>query len=323
MKTYQRLLIFGLVVLALAALISPWAAAAWWYFTDAHPGWERYSFSKIFDRTFMVMGIVTFFTGRRFLRLGSLKELGLSPKTRAVRDVVIGAGLAVGSMVILVSLMSFTGAFSPFFRLSVAETFARCAKALLAAASVAFVEEIFFRGIIFKGLRQDTRLAYAYLLAALFYSAIHFVQPADEKLLSAIEPLAGFRHVAESFHPFLNPETLLPGLFGLFLIGVVLCYAFARTGTLYMSMGLHAGWIFALKIFGAFGHYSRENLGWMFGSTDPKVVSGVISWVGILVVGLLVHLLTRGRSGLAIYSNFAPMRQRSFMPSSVSRERQN
>src|ERR1051325_11116005 len=92
MKTYQRLLIFGLVVLALAALISPWAAAAWWYFTDAHPGWERYSFSKIFDRTFMVMGIVTFFTGRRFLRLGSLKELGLSPQTRAVRDVVSGPG---------------------------------------------------------------------------------------------------------------------------------------------------------------------------------------------------------------------------------------
>jgi membrane protease YdiL (CAAX protease family) len=101
-----------------------------------------------------------------------------------------------------------------------------------------------------------------------------------------------------SFGPFLNLE-LLPGFFGLFLIGAVLCYAFQRTGTLYMSMGLHAGWILSLKTFGVFGRYAREDLGWMFGSTDPKVVSGVISWVGIMIVGVLVYRLTFGRSGLS------------------------
>jgi cytochrome b len=66
-----------------------------------------------------------------------------------------------------------------------------------------------------------------------------------------------------------------------------------------MSMGLHAGWILSLKTFGAFGHYAKEDLGWMFGSTDPKVVSGVISWVGIMIVGVLVYRLTFGRSGLS------------------------
>ena len=302
MKTYQRLLIFGLLILALTALLSPWAAAAWAQFINTHSGWEKYqySFAKIFDRVFMITGVVMFFICRRFLKLGSLNELGLLPRTHAVLDIGVGAALALGSMLVLAWLMSLAGVFSPFFRLSAAETLERCGKALLAAVSVAFIEEIFFRGIIFRGLRPDMRPVFAYLLAALFFSAIHFVQPADEVFLSGIEPGAGFRHALESFYPFLNPETFLPGLFGLFLIGLVLCYAFERTGTLYMSMGLHAGWIFGLKSFGAFGHYTRESLGWMFGSSDPKVVSGVISWAGIVVVGLLVHWFTRSRSGLSV-----------------------
>jgi hypothetical protein len=34
----------------------------------------------------------------------------------------------------------------------------------------------------------------------------------------------------------------------------------------------------------------------MYGSTDPKIVSGVITWIGILIVGAVVHELTRRRS---------------------------
>jgi uncharacterized protein len=300
MKSYQRLLIFGLLVLALTAALSPWAAAAWEQFITGRPGWVeyRYPFSRIFDRFFMISGIILFFVCQRFLQLGSLKEVGLLPRTQAVKDVSMGAGLAIASMIALTLLMSLTDAFTPFFRLSATETLARCGKALMAAVTVGFLEEIFFRGIIFKGLLQDTRPVSAYLLANLFFSAIHFVQPADDAFLSGIEPTAGFRHLIQSFRPFLNPE-LLPGFFGLFIIGAVLCYAFQRTGTLYLSMGLHAGWIFSLKTFGVFGRYTREDLGWMFGSTDPKVVSGVVSWVGIIIVGVLVYRLTRERSGLS------------------------
>ena len=296
MKSYQRLFLFALLALALTAILSPWAATAWDYVTSTYPGWDkyRYTFSKIFDRIFMIAGVVLFFLCRRFLKLGSLKEVGLSPRTHALRDLGMGAGLAVASMSVVVFLMSLTDAFDPFFRLSAAETLNRCAKALLAAVSVGFVEEVFFRGIIFKGLLEDMERARAYVLASLFFSAIHFVQPSDDAVLTGIHPWAGIRHLLYSFHPFLDPGTF-PGLVGLFLIGTILCYAFERTGTLYLSIGLHAGWIFSLKIFGAFGHYTREDLGWMFGSTDPKIVSGVIPWLGMIVVGLLVHQFTRTR----------------------------
>ena len=79
----------------------------------------------------------------------------------------------------------------------------------------------------------------------------------------------------------------------------MLSYAFVRTGTLYLSIGLHAGWIISIKTVRVFGDYTRENLGWLFGSTDPKIVSGVMTWAGVILVGVAVHWITRKRAGLA------------------------
>ena len=108
------------------------------------------------------------------------------------------------------------------------------------------------------------------LIAGLIFSAIHFIRPTNDAVLVKADPWAGFRHLAGSFHLFFDPAAVAPGLFGLFLIGSILCYAFEKTGNLYLSIGLHAGWIFALKTIRVFGDYSRLDLGWVFGATDPK-----------------------------------------------------
>jgi len=299
-KSYQRLFLFALAVLAMTVLLSPWAAMTWDQITGMVPGWERYrySFGKIFNRFFMISGIVLFFFFRRFLRLGPMDRLGLSPRAFAWRDIGCGFGLAVGSMAGLALIMSWLDVFEPFFRLSLAESLKRCASAMLAAATVGFLEEILFRGVIFKGLFEELGRARAYLIAALFYSAIHFVKPGDAAALGPLDAWIGIRYLAGSFHPFTDLTTLFPGLLGLFLIGAVLCYAFERTGTLYLSIGLHAGWIFSLKTLRVFGDFRRGDLGWMFGSTDPKIVSGVITWLGILLVAVAVSRLTRRRARL-------------------------
>jgi len=124
------------------------------------------------------------------------------------------------------------------------------------------------------------------------------VKPDVEYFLDPTDPLAGFRHLLNTFEPFSEPLLLLPGIFGLFLIGVVLSYALARAGHLYLAIGLHAGWIVGLKMIRVFGDFSREQLGWAFGATDPKIISGVATWIGILLVGLAVRQLTRQESRL-------------------------
>ena len=295
LKSHQRLLIFLLMMLALTCVISPWMAlgADWVYRNWPSLISERVPFSRVFNRSFMIAGIIGFVVARRFIfppRLKMLLSPGFATAARLLRD---GWILATGSMILLVALMAIAGIFEPFFRLSWSESIATLAGAFSAGIFAGFLEEIFFRGILFLGLRDDGRPFSAYLLANLFYSALHFVKPGEAYFVDGIEPLAGFRHLLITFEPFLHPLVLLPGIFGLFLIGVILSYALVRTGNLYLSIGLHAGWVFGLKVMRVFGDFKRTDLGWVFGSTDPKIVSGVATWLGVLLVGLIVHRLTR------------------------------
>jgi membrane protease YdiL (CAAX protease family) len=298
MNTHQRLLIFLVSVLALTSILSPWFAIAADWVSGQWLGVERFPFSRIFNRTFMFSGIALFFLCRRLLKIGNLAELGFVSLRQGGGDLLRGWSLAVGSLTALLLAMSLAQVFEPYFRLSLARSLSRSLSALLSGVFAGSLEEIFFRGILFKGLLQNGRLFRAFVLSNLFYSALHFVKPGEAYFVDGVEPLAGFRHLFYTFTPFSEPFHILPGMFGLFLLGLVLSYAFFRTGNLYLSIGLHAGWIFGLKSLRVFGDYTREDLGWLFGSTDPKIVSGVATWIGIISVLLLVHWLTRNRCGL-------------------------
>lgn len=300
MKSYQRILIFLLAVLFLTALLSPWVATLWDLIIQAQPEWHeyRYPFSRIFDRLYMILGVILFLAYRPFLGIESMNQMGLQPIRSGYPDLVKGFLLALASLIILGIAMSWFDVFTPYFRLSLQAAVERSLKAFLTAATVGFLEEIFFRGIIFKGLLEDLKSPGAFIIASLFYSAVHFVKPAERRFLSGLGPWAGIRHLIDSFHPFLDPIGLFPGLFGLFLMGMVLSYAFLRTGSLYLSISLHAGWIFGRKTLRLFGDYRHDDLGWLFGGSDPKFVSGVTAWIVVLIVGLVIHWITQNRAQL-------------------------
>jgi membrane protease YdiL (CAAX protease family) len=246
----------------------------------------------------MISGILLFFFCRSLLRIDSLSQLGLVPRTRAGSDVAIGLCLSLGSMFVLGLAMSLAQVYEPFFRLSLSESLERCVTAILSGFTVGFLEEIFFRGIIFRGLLEDWKPVPAFIAANLFYSALHFVEPPERYFLSEADPWAGFRHLFSTFAPFSEPAAIAPGVIGLLLIGIVLSYAYVRTGTLYMSIGLHAGWVISIKTVRVFGDYRTENLGWLFGATDPKIVSGVATWVGVSLVGVAIYWIARRRARL-------------------------
>ena len=301
LKSHHRLLIFLLLILALTCVISPWMAvgADWIHFNWPSIIDERVPFPRVFNRAFMAAGIIGFVAGRKFIFPPGIKPLLMPGFGRATRLLWVGWILGAASTALLVTLMAIGDIFEPFFRLSWGESLSRLISAFFAGIFVGFLEEIFFRGMLFRELRDDGRPLAAYVFANLFYSALHFVKPGEAYFLNGLEPLAGFRHVLTTFKPFVHPLDLIPGMFGLFLIGVILSYALVRTGNLYLSIGLHAGWIFGLKVIRVFGDFSREDLGWIFGFTDPKIVSGVATWFGVILVGVAVHLLTRLNSRLA------------------------
>ncbi|HVO95309.1 MAG TPA: CPBP family intramembrane glutamic endopeptidase [Terriglobales bacterium] len=298
--SHQRLVIFLLLVLALTCALSPWLALGADWAQARWPGLidERIPFPRVFNRAFMIAGFIMFIVCRRWLLADELKALVVVDQRSAARGLAIGLGLSIASMILLVVVMSAVDVYTPFFRVSFGDAVGRFFSALAAGAFAGFLEEVFFRGILFQGLRQEGRVLRAYIFANLFYSALHFVKPGESYFLDGTQPLAGFKHLLTTFAPFLDPLPLLPGIFGLFLIGVVLSFALARTGNLYLAVGLHAGWVFSLKMLRVFGDFTRAELGWAFGSTDPKIVSGVATWVGILLVGVAIYHLTRRRADL-------------------------
>jgi uncharacterized protein len=297
MKSYKRILLLLLGALFLTSLLSPWIAALWDFIIGTLPKGEtyRYPFSRIFNRLFMITTTLLFLTFRRHLKLESLRSYGLGPLQQGYRNLLAGFFLALASMIALVIAMVAADIFTPYFRLAPSAALERSLSALLTAFTVGLLEELFFRAILFRGLLEDAKRLGALLITNLFYAAIHFIRPAEKVATQGIDAAAGMRHVFYAFQPFLDLPTLLPGLFGLFLIGLVLSYAFLRTKSLYLSIGLHAGWIFGIKTVRVYGDYRREDLGWLFGSSEPKLVSGVAGWIGIIAVGVVIHFMTRKR----------------------------
>jgi membrane protease YdiL (CAAX protease family) len=290
-KNYWKLLLFVLIALAAATLLSPWVAALW----NAVRG-SRPEFGQIFGGVFIAAASVLVLFSPSLFRLQFLRDAGLVPFRDRWLDLLRGFVIAAASITVLGLLMSLTGVFKLGFFHTLPAVLQWVVKALLTALRVGFFEEVFFRGVIFKGLLENARPATAFAAANLFYAAVHFFKPPEKFVVIGLDLLAGVRYVGECLRPFLDPGELLSGFIGLFIIGLVLSYAFFCTRTLYLSIGLHAGWVFALKIMRVFGDFERGDLGWAFGSTDPKIVSGVATWIGIAAVGVIVHFITRSRS---------------------------
>ena len=85
---------------------------------------------------------------------------------------------------------------------------------------------------------------------------------------------------------FADVEQVVPGFFNLTLAGALLALAFQRTGNLYFSIGLHAGWIFWLR---SYGFLARETAGsspWFWGTRN--LIDG---WLALVVLSLLLLLL--------------------------------
>ncbi|MGZ8483690.1 MAG: CPBP family glutamic-type intramembrane protease [Candidatus Binatia bacterium] len=304
-QPHQRLLLYLLLALALACAISPiLSLGADWFMTQ----WpalmpQRIPFHRTFDRAFMISGILLFIVCRRALIPARLKDQWRVGAAPASRDFAAGLGLALASMLLVIAAMTVAEVFTPFLRLTSSVAVERVARAAAAGIFAGVFEEIFFRGILFMGLRTRSYDVRAYLLANLFYAALHFVRPGDAYYLDRLDLGAGFRHLGYTFTPFLDPLSLLPGLIGLLLGGAVLSFAVERAGNLYLAIGLHAGWVFSLKTLRVFGDFQREGLGWLFGSSDPKLVSGVATWAAILLAGVAVYYLTKSR---AVRSNDLP-----------------
>ena len=82
---------------------------------------------------------------------------------------------------------------------------------------------------------------------------------------------------------------VLGGLLTLFAVGCVLGYARWRTRALWLPVGLHAGWVFALKSFSAASRHTAKNNVW-FGE---DLRHGLVPVAVVVLTGLLIAVWLR------------------------------
>jgi membrane protease YdiL (CAAX protease family) len=132
---------------------------------------------------------------------------------------------------------------------------------------IALVEEWFFRGYLLQILRKDYGSNKAIFFSSIFFAMTHFVRPISEY------------------------SQLIPEFFGLFLIGIILAYSTILSGNIYFSIGIHAGWVYIVKINKYFVNHFDSYFQEMIGA--EKLLKSLSSWVLVIIVLCILKSIIR------------------------------
>ena len=276
-KSIFKFLIGFVLVLILSALLAPWLHS-----------FLPFKFHRILRRLIMIgtIGLVLWLMRKRRQSLG---QMGLEWSENCPAR--WGQGFSIG--IILVGLMSvfqwILGA--RMWQLNDADGWHWIGffiKALTSGLLIGLVEEFFFRGFLFLTLKELWNTKASLIVTNLIYAMVHFFP--RTKLPPGVEPnvTESFRLLIASVTP--TPEKMIlaaPSVLGLFLFGLILSFTYLRTGSLYSSMGVHGGAVFALKLNRRFIPEVSDKMNFLSGSKN--LYDGV---VGLIVLSLGV-LLTK------------------------------
>jgi len=117
------------------------------------------------------------------------------------------------------------------------------------------------------------------------FSIVHFLK-APMRTSTIVTWSSGFNSIAHSFSQFANPMLVAAGFTTLFLIGWILADARMRTRSLWLAIGLHAGWILASGAFNKIAHREFIALPWL----GKNLLVGIVP----LGVACLTWIIMRG-----------------------------
>ena len=203
-------------------------------------------FERVTTRTVMVVLVLTLWPMLKCSGMAKLDSIGLQCSQGWVRNSLAFFLLGLVSLGLLFGIGWGGGAYG-FVAQPVRSWLWKLVGILIGAWIAAMLEEIVFRGLLFRLLRCRSRLFFAVLWSSILFSLVHFMRP--EPIVGIAHPhwYSGltlvpfmFRWVHATFHYF-------PIMLTLFLMGVTLCLVVERYQSLWAAIGLHAGWIVAMR----------------------------------------------------------------------------
>lgn len=270
----------------LAALIAPSVYEVFKYLIPDN----EYPFSRIFDRVILGTLILTLLIWRKSLSLSSLKgTFSLGTKKQRLSYVAIGSALSFISSALAALFIVGTGELE-WGGKSVAIILSKIPIIILGALAVSVIEETFFRVIIFTSFCNRLGQITAAFLSSVIYSVVHFIQPVSSYEYPGFSLLSGFKYLGVVFERLFLPGFEF-GFIGLLIVGMTLCAVYARTKSIYLCIGLHTGWVVAIKL--CFlttatvqGYIYPEGI-----SRRYFLVAEPIAWASVLITFAIIVLM--------------------------------
>jgi membrane protease YdiL (CAAX protease family) len=294
-KDIARLLFYFAGTLLVGALLAPvlfWTAQL----PSAHrmlPMLSRFDFETYFHRALLVTALLLLWPLLRALHVRGWRDLGLEKNQRKTRDVLVGFLIAAipllccGAALVLLQIYS----------LRPAILWGKLGTVVFASAFVPFIEELLFRGLILGVLlRSNSRIAAMVLTSALF-AVLHFLKAPDQTTPAGdVNWASGFVSIANAFWQFGDPMLLAAGFTTLFVVAWVLADARLKTRSLWLPIGLHAGWIFANSVFNKIAHREIVALPWLGKSLLIGIVPLCVCFVSWVLLGAFLKYVGARKS---------------------------
>lgn len=268
---------------------------------------ERAKFPRYFNRSILVGALLMLWPTLKWLNAGGTKKkqsihdaLLLKRDPRWWKDGIIGFLIAASSLLALGWFYVGQGWYE-------ATDLTKTIPAILLSAlgtglAVGFLEEFVFRGALHAVLAKLLKPRVLFLVIAVFFALIHFFNAPKTLIVPEVTAGTGFWMVGAIFEHFFsqfaNPYFLFAEFAVLLAIGLVLGYTRMKTNSLWIGIGLHAGWVFGVKTLSSMTSRAfapSEMMPWLGGSLRV----GAVSCIVVSLTGLAIVLWLRRRPGRA------------------------
>ncbi len=268
---------------------------------------ERGKFPRYFNRSILAGALIMLWPTLKWLNAGSARKkqsiydtLLLKRDPRWWKDGLIGFLIAAISLLALGWFYVEQGWYEtreltksiPGILLS----------SLITGLAVGFLEEFVFRGALHAVLAKLLKPKVLFAVIAVFFALIHFFNAPKTLEVPEVTFLTGFWMVGAIFEHFFsqfaNPYFLFAEFAVLLAIGLVLGYTRMKTKSLWLGIGLHAGWVFGVKTLSSTTSRNFEPSEMMPWLGDTLRV-GAVSCIIVSLTGVAIVLWLRKRPGRA------------------------
>lgn len=289
-RSLAWLLAYVSLVFLGGALLAPWlwrgahqmAAYGVWPWLAEQP------FHRFLNRSFLILAVAGLWPFLRATGLNTWQGVGLERRAGWWKQLGLGFVIGFLSLGLMLAAAWCVGARHFHVSSSALALWKHLLNAAVAALAVGIMEELVFRGTVYGLLRRALPWSLALVTASVFFGLVHFLNsPHSPKVVAWNSGLAMLETMVRHWT---NLSALMPDLANLVLVGIILALAYQRSGALYFSIGLHAGWVFWMKAAG---------LVWVLApKTDVKVwgtAKLVDGWAATVPLALVLFWIWRRR----------------------------